>query len=111
MAKIHLLKTDTAVWQPVFDNHKRFEIRKDDRGIAPGDILVLRETRATGVEMAAGAPLEYTGRVCSRFVCHALRAVGEPAYGLAAGWAIFSVRPLDKAEKSDWKDDIAEALK
>ncbi|WP_313624132.1 DUF3850 domain-containing protein [Achromobacter sp.] len=81
----HLLKTDPKVFQAVLSGAKTFEIRLNDRGYAVGDVLGLRETRFTGAEMRAGAPLVYTGRECQRFVSHVLTG-----YGLADGWCCLS---------------------
>lgn len=81
----HLLKTDPEVFQAVLDGAKTFEIRLNDRGYAVGDVLGLCETKHTGAEMRAGAPLVYTGRECQRFVSHVLTG-----YGLAEGWCCLS---------------------
>lgn len=86
--KIHMLKTDPAVFAPAALNTKRYEIRVDDRGIVEGDTLVLCETTADRATL--------TGKNCSRVVQHVLRG---PCYGLAEGWAIFSIRPLTNIEK------------
>lgn len=86
--KIHDLKTDPSVFQAVLDGAKTYELRKNDRGYSTGDELRLRETRYTGAEMAAGDPLEYTGREVSRSVSHMLTG---PIYGLEAGWSILSL--------------------
>ncbi|BEG74477.1 DUF3850 domain-containing protein [Achromobacter xylosoxidans] len=83
----HILKTDPAVFQAVLSGAKTFEIRLNDRGFAVGDVLGLRETKHTGAEMRAGAPLEYTGRECQRFVSHVLTG-----YGLAEGWCCLSFK-------------------
>lgn len=83
----HNLKTDPAVFQAVVDGVKTYEIRKNDRGFAVGDTLVLHETKHTGKDMAAGAPLIYTGRTALRVVGHLL--VG---YGLDPGWCILSFK-------------------
>jgi hypothetical protein len=85
---IHTLKTDPIPFADVLGGAKRFEIRKDDRGFAVGDILDLRATVSTGAQMAAGAPLEYTGRELSATVTHLMHG---PAYGLADGWVIMSI--------------------
>ena len=87
---LHELKTDRKVFDDVAAGLKTFEIRKDDRGFAVGDVLQLRQTRHTGKEMTEGAPLEYTGAVCEVGVSHVLRG---PIYGLADGWVIMSIRP------------------
>lgn len=81
----HVLKTDPEVFQAVLDGAKTFEIRMNDRGYSVGDALGLRETKHTGAEMRAGAPLVYTGRECQRFVSHVLTG-----YGLADGWCCLS---------------------
>jgi hypothetical protein len=62
-AKAHILKTDPDFFAAVKSGKKKFEIRKDDRNYQCGDYLILRETKASGAEMADGAPLEYTGEV------------------------------------------------
>ncbi|WP_081089561.1 DUF3850 domain-containing protein [Achromobacter xylosoxidans] len=85
--RYHILKTDPEVFQAVLSGAKTFEIRLNDRGFAVGDVLGLRETKHTGAEMRAGAPLEYTGRECQRFVSHVLTG-----YGLADGWCCLSFR-------------------
>jgi hypothetical protein len=83
----HELKTDPEVFQALIDGKKTYELRKDDRGFMVGDTLTLRETCDTGADMAAGAPLEYTGRTTGRVVTHVLHG---PIYGLAEGWVILS---------------------
>lgn len=88
--KVHELKTDPEVFQAVLDGLKTYEIRKNDRGFAVGDTLVLRETTHSGAAIAAGAPLEYTGRQYATSVTHMLTG---PIYGLEAGWSILSLRP------------------
>ena len=84
----HVLKTDPDVFQAVWDGRKNFEIRKDDRGFNSGDLLILRETYATGEQMRDGAPLEYTGREIFASVSYILRG---PVYGLADEWVIMSI--------------------
>lgn len=85
--KEHNLKTDPAVFQAVVDGLKPYEIRKNDRDFAVGDVLVLHETKHTGQSMTEGAPLIYTGRVALRVVGHLL--VG---YGLAPDWCILAFK-------------------
>lgn len=92
--RTHELKTDPAVFQAVLDGVKTYEIRRNDRGFAVGDALVLRETRHSGGMMALGAPLEYTGRELTRCISHMLTG---PAYGLEAGWSILSIQTLESA--------------
>lgn len=59
---------------------KMFEIRKDEDGIKPGDILVLREWDGE----------KYTGGMTRREVTCVLRDV--PEYGLMDGYCILSLQ-------------------
>lgn len=83
--KEHILKTDPAVFDAVWIGAKTYEIRFDDRNYQVGDNLRLLETKHSGVEMKAGAPLEYTGREVTKTVSHVLSS-----YGLMHGWRILS---------------------
>jgi hypothetical protein len=87
--KMHELKTDPIVFAESLRGDKPFEIRFDDRGILPGDLLILKETQYTGEEMRSGKPMIYTGRALSRIVTN--KTTG---YGLLDGWAIFGVREV-----------------
>jgi Domain of unknown function (DUF3850) len=103
----HELKTDTIPFKQVENGSKTFEIRKDDRGFAVGDVLQLRETRYSGQGMASGEPLEYTGRVCTVGVRHIMRG---PIYGLADGWVVMSIRPTwNAAEDADARNEAGAA--
>lgn len=86
---IHPLKTDPEPYEAVRLGFKTFEIRRADRSYAIRDFLLLKETQHTGAAMAAGAPLVYTGRELWVYVTHILTG---PAYGLAEGFVIMSVR-------------------
>lgn len=85
--KIHELKTDPEPFAASLRGDKPYEIRRNDRNFSKGDMLILRETLHGGVEMAEGAPLEYTGRVLSRWVTEV-----RSGYGLKDGWVILGVR-------------------
>lgn len=84
----HTLKTDHEPFQEVIAGRKTFEIRKADRDFRVGDRLHLLETVSTGAQMAAGAPLEYTGG--ETIVC-VLGIMRGPVYGLADGWCVMSI--------------------
>jgi hypothetical protein len=86
--KIHELKTDRVVFNPVLSRQKNFEIRYNDRKFKIGDVLHLRETTYTSAEMKKGSPLEYTGREIVVAVNYILKG---PAYGLAKGWVIMAI--------------------
>jgi hypothetical protein len=83
----HDLKTDPQTYDDVEAGLKTFEIRLDDRNYAVCDVLVLRRTRHSGAEMAAGAPLEFSGRTLRVVVQHKLKG-----YGLQDNWCILSIR-------------------
>lgn len=104
--KTHVLKTDPLAFQAVVDGLKTYEIRKNDRDFAVGDAVSLRETRHSGEMMAGGAPLEYTGRQLIRRISHVLTG---PTYGLAAGWSILSIQPLEAFvfRRTDFHDRAA----
>ena len=89
----HQLKTDGAVFDAVAQRLKTYELRYDDRGYLVGDGLLLCKTKYTGAEMAAGAPLEYTGDTISCKVIHVLKG---PIYGLLDGWCLMSLEILEK---------------
>lgn len=66
-----------------------FQIRKDDRGYAVGDRLVLEELRPfTG---------EYTGRQVQRHVTYVMRGVDAEKVGLPIGLCILGIAPTDAA--------------
>lgn len=89
----HELKTDPKVFDAVWRGIKTYEIRKNDRGFAIGDTLILRETEYSGEAILnEGMPLEYTGRRIECRVTHIL----ENEYGLKSGWAILSINVEDR---------------
>jgi hypothetical protein len=86
--RVHELKTDPDAFDAVAAGQKTHEIRKDDRGFAVGDQLLLRRTRYTGAQMhmrPEHCPLEYTGAQELRIVSHI-----QHGYGLSDGWVILS---------------------
>jgi hypothetical protein len=90
--RTHELKTDPDVFSAVVAGLKPFELRKDDRGFAVGDLLVLRETRYGGAEMRDGAPVAYSGRVSRQRVTYVLRG---PSYGVQEGWVVLGIAAVD----------------
>ena len=86
------LKTDPQTFDDVAAGLKTFEIRFDDCGYGIGDVLTLERTVHSGAEMAAGAPLEYTGRRLDVRVQHKLTG-----YGLMPGWCVLSIKVLEPA--------------
>ncbi len=91
----HELKIDPQHFAPVASNHKRFEMRNNDRNFQEGDLLALRETTNSAAEMATGAPLSYTGKKCHRYVTHVFPCAD---IGLDL-FVILSIRPMTNAER------------
>lgn len=87
----HELKTDLPAFVAVSQGIKTFEVRKNDRDFKAGDVLSLRCTQHTGEQMKRGAPLLYVGEPINVRVTHMLNG---PAYGLAEGWCIMSIKFL-----------------
>lgn len=75
----HKLKILPEYFQAVWDNKKRFELRKDDRAYKVGDLLYLREFDGE----------KYTGSELLVKVTHILRDC--PEYGLENGYCIMSI--------------------
>jgi len=77
--KTHELKTTQPHFEHVRSGVKRAEIRRDDRGFAVGDVLVLREYDP--------ASCSYSGREVEVRVTHVLSGFE----GLAAGYVSLSI--------------------
>lgn len=102
--KTHELKTWPGPFTAMWQEQKRFEVRRDDRGFEVGDHLWLREwDPATG---------EYTGRelrdMAVRFILRNDEAVG---FGVQPGYCVMSthiwsadsyVRPKDAEGRTIW---------
>lgn len=74
----HNIKILPKYFNPLKDNRKTFELRKNDRNYKPGDMLVLREWDNG-----------YTGRQVNRRVSYILYG---PAYGLEDGYCIMGFK-------------------
>lgn len=83
----HELKSWPEFFAPVYDNVKRFELRKNDRKFKVGDTLHLKE-----FDDRAG---KYTGRSCIRRIVYLLDGVGSgsitPLHGLNRGYVILGI--------------------
>lgn len=80
MSKTHELKTWPHYFAALIDGSKKFELRKNDRGYAVGDTLVLQEFDDT--------EQRYTGREM-RFLVSFM--VTGPLWGLEAGYSILGL--------------------
>lgn len=102
--KFHELKTDPAPFEAIVAGNKTFEIRRNDRGFAVGDILVLFKTTRKGQDIAEGAELAYAGKVATVKITHGLLSA---AYGLVTGFAILSITrpsPLGSLVPYMWRE-------
>lgn len=77
--KTHTLKTVQPYFGHVRSGRKKFEVRRDDRGYQPGDLLVLAEWDG-----------EFTGQDCVREVVYVLRD-GED-FGVQPGFVVLGLR-------------------
>lgn len=115
----HDLKTDPKPFAAVASGAKPFELRKADRPFDKLDLLHLRETSATGDQMAAYPrrfPLRYTGREILARVTYILDG---PRYGLTDGWCILGLflvevadRPIpaDTIRRHDWNATLGDEV-
>lgn len=85
--RTHDLKTWPAYFAAVADGRKTFELRRDDRGYAVGDTLLLREWEPDAER--------YTGREERRRVTYVVR--DAPWFGLVPGFCILGL-DTDAAE-------------
>jgi hypothetical protein len=93
--KRHELKTDPDAFNAVLLGTKTHEIRKNDRGFAVGDELLLHETELAEADRPTDHAHTYTGRELLRRVTHI-----QEGYGLAPGWAILSIERVP--QEGDW---------
>lgn len=87
MSDTHELK----VWPPYFavllNGSKTFELRKNDRRFAVGDVLRLREYDPV--------PNTYTGRQVERRVTYVLAGLEAAVFGLQPGFVILALGEVD----------------
>jgi hypothetical protein len=81
---IHFLKLNERFYDDVRNGIKTFEIRKDDRGFAVNDKLILREVTREG---------GYTGRLCACEVRYIIRHQDFPD-GIPDGYVVMSIGPV-----------------
>ena len=92
---VHEMKILPQYYEDVSSGIKTFELRKDDRNVQAGDILLLKEW--TGAE--------YTGKELRVGVTYVLRDC--PQYGLAEGYCIIGFVGNEKqiAKKPNYEGD------
>lgn len=77
--KVHTLKTEAPYFRHVRCDAKPFEVRRDDRGFQPGDLLVLAEWEDG-----------YTGLDVARVVTYVLRDAED--HGVQEGYVVLGLR-------------------
>lgn len=77
--QVHELKTKDLFFRDVFSGRKTFEVRKNDRGFMPGDVLVLHEYKDADI---------YTGRSICVFVLYILDG-GQ--YGIDKDYCVMGI--------------------
>lgn len=83
--RTHELKTWPSFFAALLDGTKTFEVRRNDRDFAVGDILVLAEWDPA---IAGVMPVGYTKREVRRAVTYVLRG-GE--FGIEAGFCVLGL--------------------
>ncbi len=89
---IHNLKTVNPYFQSIWDEEKTFEIRKDDRGFAVGDTLILWEW----------VDDEYTGRRITCLCTYVLTS--EQFEGLAPGYVCIAIDVISRFKPREYKN-------
>jgi len=82
----HSLKTHPGWFGELWSGHKRFEIRRDDRGFQVGDILLLKEWAPEGET--------FTGRRIAAIVHNIWR--GLP--GVNPAYVVMAIEPYMRAD-------------
>lgn len=83
--RTHELKTWPSFFAALLDGSKTFEVRRNDRDFAVGDVLVLREWDPTP---SLYEPRGTTGKSTTRVVTYVLRG-GE--FGIEAGFCVLGL--------------------
>lgn len=93
--RVHELKTRKAFFEGLVKGSKKAELRRDDRGFANGDLLVLQE--ADLVKVAGDGPpkVEMTGRAVVVKVTHIVR-LQQVDPSLAPDWVMLSFEEITR---------------
>lgn len=81
--RTHDLKLSEVYFDAVLSGEKPFEVRRDDRGFQRGDVLCLREVRASN--------RFYTGRKTHQRITYILTG-GQ--WGIEPGYVVLGLSPL-----------------
>lgn len=95
--RTHDLKCWPSFFAAVLDGSKTFEVRKNDRDFAVGDVLDIREWDPCADRIEFGVRMhgvgDYTKRDCKRRVTYVLRG-GE--FGITAGFCVLGLAEVAK---------------
>jgi ASC-1-like (ASCH) protein len=86
---LHELRTWPHFFEAVWDGRKTAELRRDDRGFAVGDIILLQEYEPTSGD--------YSGREILARVTH---IVDSATFGLQDGHVMLSMAILSRVTRS-----------
>lgn len=86
--KRHELKTTPDSFQELWSEHRKFDVRKDDRGFQPGDMILFREYDLR--------TMKYSGRQISAMVEY-LFDLGCPLTNLN-GFVVLQISTISKQE-------------
>jgi len=98
---VHELNIAPRWFDAVARGTKPFEVRRDDRGYAVGDVLLLREFAGYSGEWVSGLYCmepQYTGRSCRRTVTYVLRHEDFPA-GVPEGYCVLGIQEEATADE------------
>lgn len=93
--RTYKLKCWPEPFAAMLDGRKNFEFRRDDRGFAVGDELILQEWDPAGRSMSSGVlghhvtGGDYTGRAKRALVTYILRG----QFGMPDGYVVMGLRP------------------
>jgi len=108
----HHLKTWPEFFEGAADGRKPFEVRRDDRGYAVGDTLILQEWEPAWDEPYNEHPARYTGREVTRTVVYVLRG-GQ--FGIEDGYVVMGIQDPDtvtvKRERYEALERLCDAYK
>lgn len=80
----HELKCWPTPFAAIKRGDKTFEVRKDDRGYAVGDTLILKEFEPQSEY--------YSGEALTREVAYILKATPDEFFGVKDGYVVMSIR-------------------
>ena len=83
----HELKCWPDFFQALLTRRKTFEVRKDDRGYLPGDILILREYNPTTES--------FTGRSLEREITYISALESVPGIEDGHGFVVLAIKPRE----------------